>query len=92
MREQSATLNCILLAGCLAAASAFAADPENTSVPLVNCFELAGIGQDDIAAQVAKLKTDPAEINNLQEKLGDKVTTHIKKVWPNQDRFKRGCD
>ena len=62
---------------------AFAADPENTSVPLVNCFELAGIGQDDIAAQVAKLKTDPAEINNLQEKLGDKVTTHIKKVWPN---------
>lgn len=62
---------------------AFAADPENTSVPLVNCFELAGVGQDDIVAQVTKLKTDPAEINNLQEKLGDKVTTHIKKVWPN---------
>ncbi len=62
---------------------AFAADPENTSVPLVNCFELAGVGQDDIAAQVAKLKTDSAEINNLQEKLGDKVTAHIKKVWPN---------
>lgn len=62
---------------------AFAADPENTSIPLINCFELAGVGQDDIAAQVAKLKTDPAEINNLQEKLGDKVTTHIKKVWPN---------
>lgn len=62
---------------------AFSADPENTSVPLVNCFQLAGVGQDDIAAQVAKLKTDSAEINNLQEKLGDKVTTHIKKVWPN---------
>lgn len=62
---------------------AFAADPENTSIPLINCFELAGVEQDGIAAQVAKLKTDPAEINNLQEKLGDKVTAHIKKVWPN---------
>ena len=61
----------------------FAADPESTSIPLVNCFELAGVGQDDIVAQVAKLKTDPAEINNLQDKLGDKVTAHIKKVWPN---------
>jgi energy-coupling factor transporter ATP-binding protein EcfA2 len=61
----------------------FATDPENTSIPLINCFELAGVGQDDIAAQIAKLKTDPAEINNLQEKLGDKVTAHIKKVWPN---------
>lgn len=61
----------------------FAADSENTSIPLVNCFELAGVGQDDIATQIAKLKTDPAEINNLQEKLGDKVTAHIKKVWPN---------
>jgi len=61
----------------------FAADPENTSIPLINCFELAGVSQDEIAAQVTKLKTDPAEINNLQEKLGDKVTAHIKKVWPN---------
>jgi len=34
MREQSATLNCILLAGCLAAASAFAADPEKTAAPV----------------------------------------------------------
>ena len=61
----------------------FAADPENTSIPLINCFELAGVSQDNIASQVTKLKTDPAEINNLQEKLGDKVTAHIKKVWPN---------
>src|SRR3989338_7169519 len=59
----------------------FAADPDNVSVPLTNCFALAGI--DDIPAEVAKLKTDHAEINNLQEKLGDKVTAHIKKVWPN---------
>jgi predicted ATP-dependent endonuclease of OLD family len=59
----------------------FAANPENISVPLANCFSLAGI--DDITAEINKLKADPAEINNLQERLGDKVTAHIKKVWPN---------
>src|SRR3989344_4548926 len=61
----------------------FVTDPKNTSIPLINCFELAGVSQDDIAVQISKLKTDSAEINNLQEKLGDKVTAHIKKVWPN---------
>lgn len=61
----------------------FAANPEETSIPLMNCFELAGVAEDEITAQVAKLKTDDAEIDNLEEKLGDKVTTHIKKVWPN---------
>ncbi|MDO8676819.1 MAG: AAA family ATPase [Candidatus Azambacteria bacterium] len=61
----------------------FAADPENVSIPLMNCFALAGISNEDIPAEVTKLKTDPAEINNLQEKLGDKVTAHIKDVWPN---------
>ena len=60
----------------------FAADPENTSIPLLNCFELAGVGQDDIAKQVTRIKTDSAEISNLQDKLSDKVTAHIKKIWP----------
>lgn len=59
----------------------FAADPDNVSIPLMNCFSLADI--EDIPAEINKLKTDPAEINNLQEKLGDKVTAHIKKAWPN---------
>lgn len=59
----------------------FAADPENVSIPLMNCFALAEI--EDMPAEINKLKTDPAETNNLQEKLGDKVTAHIKKVWPN---------
>lgn len=59
----------------------FAADPENVSIPLMNCFSLADI--DDIPAEINKLKTDTAEITNLQDKLGDKVTAHIKKVWPN---------
>lgn len=59
----------------------FALDPENTSIPLYNCFNLAGIK--DITKEVAKIKTDQASTNNLQEKLSDKVTDHIKKVWPN---------
>ncbi len=60
----------------------FAAAPDKTSIPLMNCFELADVRADDIPAQVNKLRTDPAEINDLQEKLGDRVTAHIKKVWP----------
>jgi predicted ATP-dependent endonuclease of OLD family len=61
---------------------AFASDPEGTSIPLMNCFKLADFEEEDIQALITKLKADPSEINNLQEKLGDKVTAHIKKVWP----------
>jgi len=60
---------------------AFIQDPKNISIPLLNCFGLAGI--DDIKSEVDKIRTNSAEINNLQEKLSDKVTLHIKKVWPN---------
>jgi hypothetical protein len=61
----------------------FGANPSETSIPLRNCFALAGIEEEDISEAIEKIKTTPAEINNLQVKLGDKVTTHIKKVWPN---------
>lgn len=57
----------------------FSLKPEDVSIPLMNCFSLAGI--DDIASEINKIRTNPAEINNLQEKLSDKVTAHIKKVW-----------
>jgi energy-coupling factor transporter ATP-binding protein EcfA2 len=46
----------------------------------MNCFALAAI--EDIPAEINKIRTDHAEISNLQEKLGDKVTAHIKRVWP----------
>lgn len=59
--------------------NAFAENPKEVSIPLMNCFALAGI--DDIAQEVQKITTNPAEVNNLQEKLSDKVTAHIKKVW-----------
>ncbi len=57
----------------------FSATPGDVSIPLMNCFALAGI--DDIQAEINKIRTNPAEISNLQEKLSDKVTAHIKKVW-----------
>jgi len=62
--------------------NAFSADPKKTSVPLLNCFRLAGIDDDQIATEISKL-SDPANVSDLQDKLGDKVTAHIKKVWAN---------
>ncbi len=59
----------------------FATNPEAVSVPLRNCFLLAGI--DDIKGRVAALQDDSTEIEHLQSELGQKVTEHIKTVWPN---------
>ena len=59
----------------------FATQKEKLSVPLANCFQLAGIT--DIPGAIQKMKTSPADSRNLQDKLSDKVTDHIKKVWPN---------
>ena len=61
----------------------FATDPKKTSVPLLNCFGLAGIDEASIPASINRLQTDPSEVSDLQDKLGDKVTAHIKKVWEN---------
>jgi predicted ATPase len=61
----------------------FAADPKKTSVPLLNCFGLAGIDEASIPVAIGRIQTDPSEVSDLQDKLGDKVTAHIKKVWEN---------
>ena len=58
-----------------------ASDPEKTSIPLTNCFQLAGISVDNISAKIYKL-TNPAAISNLESLLSTSVTKHIKKVWP----------
>ena len=58
----------------------FSTDPKNTSVPLFNCFTLAGIN--DIQGTITKIKNSPSATRDLQDKLGDKVTAHIKKIWP----------
>lgn len=59
----------------------FAADPKKYSVPLHNCFRLAGIV--DIKGEIEAIKEDAALRQNLEDKLADSVTAHIKSVWPN---------
>ncbi len=60
--------------------SRFAASPNEVSVPLKNCFLLAGI--ENIAERVGSL-TESTDIEELQTVLGEKVTQHIQTVWPN---------
>jgi len=58
----------------------FVNDPEGKSIPLRNCFDLAGFN--NIQETIAKIRNNPAEVNNLQEKLSDEITAHIKRAWP----------
>lgn len=57
----------------------FANSPEKTSIPLQNCFGIADIA--DISKEIGKLNNS-VSIQNLEDKLSDKVTSHINKVWP----------
>ncbi|WP_242158199.1 ATP-dependent nuclease [Aestuariivivens sediminis] len=59
------------------ALAAFSQNP-NSSIPLKNCFYLAGV--EDIKGQIALL-TESTEREYLAEELGKKVTEHIKNVW-----------
>ncbi len=61
--------------------TSFSASPSEVSVPLRNCFRLAGIT--DIATRISELDGDATEMDKLQRDLGKKVTEHIKTVWPN---------
>lgn len=56
----------------------FAEAPREISIPLNNCFGLAGI--EDIPKKLSKLNS-PAAIQNLEELLSEKVTIHINKIW-----------
>jgi len=58
----------------------FLKSPETISIPLINCLELAGIKS--IESEIAKIRSNPAEVKNLANKLSDKVTEHIRRVWP----------
>ena len=59
----------------------FSSNPLKTSIPLKNCFLLAGIKAEDISNEINKLKNSIA-INSLQSKLSDFTTEHIKELWP----------
>ena len=59
----------------------FSTEPKEISIPLLNCFSLAGIKGDSLKKEIAKL-TSPVTINSLQSKLSELTTEHINKVWP----------
>ncbi len=60
----------------------FGADPAGTSIPLLNCFVLAGFNRNEISARIQAASVDDASAHILQEKLASSVTKHIKEVWP----------
>jgi predicted ATP-dependent endonuclease of OLD family len=59
----------------------FGSNPRSISVPLMNCFKLAGISEDQINSQIESLRS-AVDIANLEAKLGKRVTDHINTVWP----------
>lgn len=59
----------------------FAESPPKISVPLYNCFKLIELQGEKLKKQITNLKS-AVEINNLQSRLSDKVTSHIKTIWP----------
>jgi ABC-type uncharacterized transport system ATPase subunit len=60
----------------------FINNPESVSVPLFNCFKLAGI--DDIFTTINKALIDPTDRDYLEERLGAAVTQHVKDTWRNE--------
>jgi predicted ATP-dependent endonuclease of OLD family len=60
--------------------NSFSKNPKEISVPLFNCFLLAGIPEDNISTEISKLNTS-ANISSLQSKLSVLTTKHIKQVW-----------
>lgn len=60
----------------------FAEAPSDISIPLKNCFALAGIvGQDVIKNRISQI-TESTEREQLKTELGEKVTEHINAAWP----------
>ncbi len=60
----------------------FTADA-NISIPLRNCFRLAGIKENEITQKLTDAQADSTECEFLEKELGEKVTEHIKSAWPN---------
>lgn len=53
----------------------------NISIPLKNCFNIAGIEQDDIKESIDAIVSNSAKKSKLQKKLSEKVTKYINTVW-----------
>lgn len=61
---------------------AFSATPDAVSIPLKNCFALAGINSNEEIKKRIALITESTEREHLKTQLGDKVTEHINSAWP----------
>lgn len=57
----------------------FLNNPEATSIPLKNCFRLAGY-TDDLNS-ILPLLNDSTEREEIRDKLSDAVTNHLKSIW-----------
>ncbi len=63
--------------------TSFAAQPERVSIPLSNCFSLAGLKRpEEIQSRIILASQDAAENQLLCQQLGEAVTDHIKRIWP----------
>lgn len=62
--------------------SQFSEDP-NVSIPLKNCFNLAGFKNIDSIKKEISLISNSTKREKLREVLGEKTTEHIHSVWPN---------
>jgi predicted ATPase len=67
-----------LISGAINLAN-FASNPDGVSIPLRNCFLLSGISNIPEAIGLIVESTERAQ---LRELLGEKVTAHIREVWP----------
>lgn len=65
--------------------SNFFSNPLEVSVPLTNCFLLAGYTLEDFPKILQNIISDSTEREDVREKLGESVTKHIKRVWKNHD-------
>lgn len=60
----------------------FAVNPDSISIPLKNCFALAGIsGQTAIQEKIGSI-SDSTEREQLKTELSEKVSEHINGAWP----------
>lgn len=63
--------------------SKFIESPDSVSIPLKNCFILAGAT--DVKAKIDYIKDDSNERRDFAEEMSEKVTEHVKSVWKEHD-------
>lgn len=62
---------------------AFSQKPRESSIPLFNSFKLAGYKTVRDIRETIKQLDKASRIHDLESRLSDAVTNHIRKIWPN---------